>query len=175
MVPPVLFATERLDVSPWDVCLDDPEARPGFVATLTNLLTPDVTRYLPPVWQIAHKPEDMAGWIAARRTVSAVACVRERENGALAGLLVTRAGSTDDALTVGYLFGTAHWGHGFATELVHGVIGWAARNGYTRLEAGVEPDNAASAAVLTKTGFVPAGITDDGVDAYRLDIAAGTG
>lgn len=172
MVPPIRFATERLDVSPWDARLDDAEDRPGFVAALADLLAPDVTRYLPPAWQIAPKSEDMDGWIAARRAVSAIACVHERESGALAGLLVTRAGGTDEALTVGYLFGTGHWGRGYATELVRGVIGWAGRNGYARLEAGVEPDNAASASVLLKTGFVPAGLTDDGVDAYRLEIPA---
>lgn len=173
MVPPIRFATERLDVSPWDELLDDAGARPGLVAALIDLLAPEVTRHLPPAWQIERKPEDMDGWIAARRAASAVACVNERQGGALAGLLVTRPGSEDDALIVGYLFSTDYWGRGYATELVRGVAGWAARNGYARLEAGVVSENAASAAVLVKTGFTRAGVTGDGVDAYRLDIGSG--
>lgn len=173
MTRPIRFLTERLDVAPWDALLDDPETRPGFVAALARLLTPEVTRHLPPAWQIAAKPEDFDGWIAARRAVSAISTVHERQSGALAGLLVTRAGSESDALIVGYLFGTAYWRRGYATELVRGVIGWATQNGYCRLEAGVVTENAASAAVLTKTGFVPAGVTGDGVDAYRLDIGSG--
>lgn len=173
MVPPIRFVTDRLDVSPWDVLLDDAGARPGFVAALTRLLTPEVTRHLPPVWQIAPGSDDFDSWIAARRAESAIATVHQSQGGALAGLLVTRAGDTDEALTVGYLFGTRHWGQGYATELMRGVVGWAARNGYARLEAGVVRDNAASAAVLTKTGFVPAGVAGDGVDSYRLDIGSG--
>jgi RimJ/RimL family protein N-acetyltransferase len=168
---PIRFVTERLDISPWETRLDDVEARRGFVAALAGLLTPDVTRHLPPVWQIASGSDDLDGWIAARHAESAIATVHERRGGALAGLLVTRRGARDDALTVGYLFGTRHWGQGYATELMRGVIGWAARSGCKHLEAGVVRDNAASAAVLTKTGFKRAGVTGDGVDAYRLEIA----
>ncbi|MCR9124216.1 MAG: GNAT family N-acetyltransferase [Phyllobacteriaceae bacterium] len=172
MTGPIRFVTERLDVSPWETRLDDPEARPGFVAALAGLLTPDVTRHLPPVWQIASGSDDLDGWIAARRAESAIAAVHERQGGALSGLLVARPGASDDALTVGYLFGTRHWGRGYATELVRGLISWATCNGYSVLEAGVVSENAASAAVLTKTGFKRAGVTGDGVDAYRLEIPA---
>ena len=175
MVPAISFNTARLDVAPWETVLDDARMRPGFVAALVNLLTPDVARYLPPVWHLADAHDDMDGWIAARRAASAIACVHERQHGALAGLCVMRPGSEDGVLTVGYLFGTPHWGRGYATELVRGVIGWAGRNGYERLEAGVVRDNAASFAVLVKAGFSPAGRMEDGVDAYGLDIAAGPG
>lgn len=166
---PLRFRTARLDVAPWEAWLDAPEQRLGFVDELTALLTPEATRYLPPSWQIGDEPENMVSWIEARRATSTIASVHLNEADALAGLLITRPRSDNGSRTVGYVLGEAHWGKGYATELVRGFVEWASRNGTTRLEAGVERENAASAAVLRKVGFVPAGLWEDGVDAYALE------
>jgi ribosomal-protein-alanine N-acetyltransferase len=55
---------------------------------------------------------------------------------------------------LGYCYGTAAWGHGYATEAADAVLGWAYdtldRN---RVQAEADTRNTASARVLEKLGF----------------------
>ena len=63
---------------------------------------------------------------------------------------------------LGYLFGRAFWGQGYASEAVAAFLDFA----YARfpeldeIEAGVFDDNPASARVLEKMGFARAGVGD---------------
>jgi RimJ/RimL family protein N-acetyltransferase len=67
---------------------------------------------------------------------------------------------------LGYRFGRAHWGRGYATEAARAAAEHAQRAcgegglGVERLVAVTHPENAASRAVLTKVGFVRVGETD---------------
>ncbi|MGA0610463.1 GNAT family N-acetyltransferase [Caldimonas sp. KR1-144] len=57
---------------------------------------------------------------------------------------------------IGYMLGRAHWGAGFASEAVGTVVDHAfAREGLDllRLEADIDPRNAASARLLERVGF----------------------
>lgn len=55
---------------------------------------------------------------------------------------------------VGYGLGPAHWGQGYAREALGALLDWGfGPLGLHRVEADIDPANAASAAVLTRLGF----------------------
>jgi RimJ/RimL family protein N-acetyltransferase len=55
---------------------------------------------------------------------------------------------------IGYAFAASSWGHGYAQEAGRAVIGFAFDAlGLNRLEADIDPRNAASARVLERLGF----------------------
>jgi RimJ/RimL family protein N-acetyltransferase len=58
---------------------------------------------------------------------------------------------------LGYWLGRPHWGQGYATEVVLGLIEYARWLGIRSLHADTFPNNPASARVLAKAGFVHTG------------------
>lgn len=58
---------------------------------------------------------------------------------------------------IGYGLNPEMRGHGYATEALQAVCGWAARQGLQRVLAETLPSNAASARVLQKCGFIQTG------------------
>lgn len=60
-----------------------------------------------------------------------------------------------DCAEVGYWIGRDHWGRGYATEALRGVLSLARTIGHRRLAARHFVDNPASGRVLRKAGFVP--------------------
>lgn len=73
--------------------------------------------------------------------------------------VVGMAGMTGltEPVEIGYWVGRPYWGCGFATAAVSLLIKEARRHGIRCLVADVFPDNAASARVLEKNGFVKQG------------------
>ena len=59
---------------------------------------------------------------------------------------------------LGYALGRPFWGQGYATEAVRAMMAHAPAVGFRILEAYSFVDNAASARVLAKAGFVEVGI-----------------
>nr|CAA9362443.1 MAG: Acetyltransferase, GNAT family [uncultured Nocardioidaceae bacterium] len=60
--------------------------------------------------------------------------------------------------SLGYCFGDAAWGHGYATEAARSVLQWAFDTlDLNRVQAETDTRNAASARVLEKLGFVREG------------------
>lgn len=60
--------------------------------------------------------------------------------------------------SLGYLFDTAAWGHGYTTETAHAVLRWAFDTlDPNRVQTETDTRNAASARVLEKLGFVREG------------------
>lgn len=155
-------------MTPWEPELDDQSARSALIAALAAILTPAVTRFLPPSWQIEPTWEVIDKWVEARRSAGMIGLVRCRERGDLVGLITLYSGDEQGDLRLGYLFAEERWGRGYASELVAGAVTWAREVGITRIIAGVERQNAASGAVLIKAGFERAGIGPDGVDEYQL-------
>ena len=84
-----------------------------------------------------------------------------------------------DGPEIGYWFGVAHWGHGYATEAARAVIDHAFRDiGLKELRAGARVSNPASRRVLEKCGFQWTGVVLQRVralnssapsDRFRLD------
>jgi len=94
------------------------------------------------------------GDVLARHGYSFLA-VTLRETGALVGDggLHPLGGKGPD-VELGYTLARSAWGHGYATELGRGLIGYAfARLHVPRVVAQVEPANAASRHVLDKLGM----------------------
>ena len=58
------------------------------------------------------------------------------------------------ALQIGYWFGKAFWGQGYATETVEGVLRFLDTRTAEPVHAAVHPDNIASRYVLENNGFV---------------------
>lgn len=57
-------------------------------------------------------------------------------------------------LEISYVFGPAHWGHGYATEAVRAVLGWAAATlPDLHVVACTQVANTASIALLQRIGF----------------------
>jgi RimJ/RimL family protein N-acetyltransferase len=84
-----------------------------------------------------------------------------------------------DGPEIGYWFGVAHWGHGYATEAARAIIDHAFRDiGVKELLAGARVSNPASRRVLEKCGFQWTGVVLQRVralnssapsDRFRLD------
>jgi RimJ/RimL family protein N-acetyltransferase len=167
------FETDRLRVENWNGALRDGGGRAALLAALADLLTPAVTKYLPEPMRLAGGPGAIEAWAAARDAESDVFCVRDKQTRALRGLLIL--GADQDAaggltLRLGFLLAESAWGQGYATELVHGLVAWCESQELSgQLLGGVEPQNAASAAVLIKAGFSrDAGMSSGDTDMFRL-------
>lgn len=170
MTPPIAdFRTVRLHVRDWTAEIGDPRKRHDLALRLGAMLEPDVTRYLPPDLSATR---DMGRWITARQKAASVMLIETRKGDALAGLLFLFPGP-DGNWRLGYLFGRDHWGGGLASEVVtHLVAHWPRHLG--PILAGVMDENAASARVLVKAGFVIES-QDDGLGMYRFTPRPGDG
>jgi len=82
-----------------------------------------------------------------------VFAMERRIEGDLIGCIEINMGTGDD--TFGYWIGVPFWGQGFGTEAAQAMIRFAfQRAGKETLAAAVHPENAASARILEKVGFV---------------------
>ena len=69
---------------------------------------------------------------------------------------------------IGYMILPPYRRHGYATEAVQGLVGWARTQGETVVFASVAPDNVASLAVVAKAGFRQTGVQNDDTDGEEL-------
>ncbi|MHA3977002.1 GNAT family N-acetyltransferase [Halovulum sp. GXIMD14794] len=157
MVPD--FFTVRLEVADWGPVLANGEARRWLEAELAGVLTPAVLAPLPKALALDGAVGD---WIDARAAESRVMLVRDRDGGALLGLLILAEAAPGEA-HLGYLLAERAWGRGVATELVRGLM---AEAGPVRWRAGVDAGNPASARVLEKCGFLPEARSPDGATMF---------
>ena len=85
------------------------------------------------------------------------------------GEVVARAGfhappDPEGTVEIGYRVAAQHRRQGLATEIVAGMLTWAAEQGAARCLGSTQPDNLASQAVLARLGFVRTGEQLDEVD-----------
>ena len=152
-------------------------ALPEIVSTL---LTPAVTRSLPPGWQGAYDLDRAAGWITERDGEGTTLLVRTLTPDMAVGLMLLYEEPTDERplvdVRLGYLLAEEAWGRGLGGELVGGFVDWAKAQPHVRsLIGGVAADNAASIRILERNGFdrVADGTASDGSNTdgeleYRL-------
>lgn len=167
------FETDRLRVENWNAALRSGDKRAALMAGLSALLTPAVTKYLPEPMRLSRGPDEIESWVSAQNRESDVFHVRDRKTQEFLGLLILAAfqdATGDLTVRLGFLLAEKAWGKGIATELVHGLVGWCEKQGLSgQLLGGVEAQNAASAAVLTKAGFTRvAEMSTDETDMFRL-------
>lgn len=108
---------------------------------------------------LPYLPVAAEGWImtlAARKPLGEdfVYAIERNSTGEMIGCIgAHKAG--DGAFEVGYWFGRAYWGEGYATEALQAFVAHAKDLG--RLQAGHFADNPASGRVLEKGGFAYTG------------------
>ncbi len=146
------FETDRLVVRDWTASISSADTRRVLTQALAGILTETVLRFLPEPVQLSSDSETaLSDWIDQRQTNATVYTVSNK-NGVLIGLL-TLAEPEHLDLRLGYLLGEAHWGKGFATELIQGFLNALPDQPGRIIHGGVDPDNAGSARVLLKSGF----------------------
>lgn len=141
------------------------------------MLTDATTVSLPPPWRGTYSRERADGWIAERDDESVTLLATERQAGEPLGLVILfELAHAEDPLALevrlGYLFAESAWGLGYASELVQGLVRWCQDQPTIRsISGGVALDNAASARVLTKNGFVAEGDPESGDQLYTLALS----
>ena len=157
--------------------------QPGDAAVLAALMTPEVSRW------VATWPHPFSEAMAAERIAEAEAAVREgrgfhrlialREDGAVMGWLgIALIHEAPRTGSLGYWLGTAFHGRGYIGQALPVFVSAAAEAlRLERLEAGVQPANAASLAALKRIGmtfveermhFVPARRREEQTAFYAL-------
>ncbi len=153
------FHTARLSVESWTEALSDADRRAALAERMVEIMTPEVAQALPPKWQPLASFDEALEWLEARAAEGDCFTVKTKDNDCIVGCLVAYAetAESDPALLdlrIGYLFAREAWGHGFASELIAGLVDWCVTAGDIRtLIGGVEEDNVASIRVLEKNGF----------------------
>jgi len=155
------FQSPRLRIQPWINVHLDTNAREKELIELSSILSARVTEFLPNELRYETGQTEIETWVSAVTEGSTVFLVRTIEDEELTGVLIVHENVKEDGSTtmrLGYLFGEKYWGRGLATELVRGLVAELEASGFTgEVLGGVEPDNAASASVLEKSGFVAVG------------------
>ena len=172
------FVTERLLVKEWHSLAASEWRERDLAAVVAELLTPAVTRALPPGWGGDYDEERARRWIGERDSEGVTLLVVERSSGDPAGVVILGDELTDNGqinVRLGYLLAESGWGRGIASELVAGFVEWCRGHAVASISGGVAIDNPASARVLVKNGFeLVAG--DGGVGAgeqlFRLDLVS---
>lgn len=124
--------------------------RADLIASLPDLLEPDVIAHLPPSFNVSE--QNLVAWIAERSLEADVFLIKDGVSLNLIGLMfLTRPINAD--VHLGYLLGKSVWGKGIATELLTGLLEHLSKTNL-RLLAGVGVDNPESANLLEKVGFV---------------------
>lgn len=152
--PAIHITTERLLI------------RPVTAADIDDLLLVNgdevVTYFLPyDTWQ---SRADGVAWLArveARTAGGAgqqLVIERMADQRVIGAILLFRYEEASARLEVGYVLGRQAWHQGYATEALRGVLGCSFTEwGIRRIEAEVNPDNHASAALLLRLGFIQEG------------------
>ncbi len=150
---PAQFDTERLNI----VSLNSAEISEDLTERTKDILSPEVTKSLPPGWQTIDTTIKVRQWLKDRVNESLVLRVNLQSSAALIGFVFCHIdeGNNDQcSIRFGYLLHAESWGQGLGTELVHGIVEWAKTKRVIKsISGGVEKSNIGSIKVLEKVGF----------------------
>ena len=105
-----------------------------------------------------YREGDAKHFIETILPIEAVWALIRKEDGAFMGVVGLAGKSGENAAEIGYWLGRDYWVRGYMTEAARAVIRFAFEIlQFTYLGSGHFADNAASASVLAKLGFVPVG------------------
>ena len=148
----------RLVAGSLDVAIAEVERSPRFGEILRADVPPDwppetLRDALPFFLDLYRAHPDWVGWLGWY----AISLVGKRP--VLCGSVGFKGPPNDEGMVeIGYSLLPRHRGLGLATEMVAGLVAWAAAQETVRLvEAETTPDNRGSLRVLERSGFVPAG------------------
>jgi len=121
---------------------------------------PDAMRLIGGAVHLAETRVRVERYIAHQQSAGySLWAVRERATGAIAGEAgLVAFGGQGPEVELGYAFGQAFWGRGYATEAGRAILDEAfGPLGLTRVVAVTKAENTGSQRVLAKLGFVAAG------------------
>lgn len=159
------FATKRLIVEEWHKLEREGRLRTELPLVVRTIMTPAVTASLPVSWQGPYTRRRAQNWIEERDGEGTTLLVVERSTAEPVGLLVLFEGDSLN-LRIGYMLAETAWGKGFATELIHGLVGWCRDARKRTIVAGVAAGNLASQRVLTKCAFSPSPGEQDSAERF---------
>lgn len=168
-----MIVTSRLTLVPATVALARAEI--GDLDEFASLLEASVPGNWPPETTVDALPLFL-GWLeAAPDRVGwfgwyALARIANEDSVVLIGGGGFMGPPEDGAVQIGYSVLPQFQRHGYATEMVGGLVRWAlAQPGVDRIAAETEWANPASARVLEKSGFIPTtSATDQGGARFEL-------
>ncbi len=168
------FETQRLSVLHWGRIAPTGQVSKALHTQLTSMLTPKVLAFLPDAMQLDSNVTGLDKWLNARKTESELLVIQDKQTTALIGLLILTDFEEDGNIEIrlGYLLAEQHWGKGYATELLQGLVKWSrGRNYPLTLLGGVEKNNTASAKALRKAGFIAVPkLSTQMTDTYQLSV-----
>ncbi|NUT34780.1 MAG: GNAT family N-acetyltransferase [Hamadaea sp.] len=153
-LPAPTLRTGRLTLRPFD----DADAKDLF-ALQSNA---HVLRYWDsPPWTEEERAERFIAvcrQMAEEGTGARLAVDRDSDGAFIGWCTLNRWNPEYRSASLGYCFGEAAWGHGYATEAARALLGWAFDTlDLNRVQAEADTRNLASARVLEKLGFVREG------------------
>lgn len=145
------FQTTNLSISQWSKDLFTPLQ----LKMVLTILSPAVTRSLPDGWQNISSEPDVERWLQSRIEESCFLVIKQKDTEIIGFLLLYPEQKEHSTIIhLGYLLGESHWGKGYATELISGLVDWCKKEkDIVRITGGVERGNVASGRVLEKNGF----------------------
>lgn len=146
------FATRRLKAARWHTVESELLPDDSLSAIVRQVMTPAVTRSLPPSWQGEYTAVRAEAWIAERDSEGVTLLVRDAASGKAVGLVILHGENGKD-YRLGYMLRESCWGQGLASELIAGLTRYCRAAGLRSVTGGVARDNAASRRVLEKNGF----------------------
>ncbi len=151
------FTTQRLFVSEWHSQAVQERLSRDLNLVVQDILTPSVTRQLPPSWQGDYTAKRAGHWISERDAESIILIALEANSNKPVGLVILSVVSETEVrseVRLGYLLAERSWGKGMATELISALIEQhRALHVNHSIVAGVDFANPASSRVLEKCGF----------------------
>ncbi|WP_419535813.1 GNAT family N-acetyltransferase [Endozoicomonas sp.] len=150
MIP--VFETVRLQI--YEASMDMlASERSELLLSIPPLLTSAVVANLPPYFSGIDSKATAHAWLERMLRDSRLFLVKSKSD-VLIGFLFASSEKGHDA-HIGYLLSEDTWGKGFGTELLQGFIEYVPQSTtWDKLIGGVSQDNAASAHLLKKLGFV---------------------
>lgn len=139
------------------------------IADLLPILAPEVVAQLPSTFAHVNTPEKAQHWLDHQLAESQVLAVQLQH--ITIGLLILYEGEMG-RIHLGYLLAQAHWGQGFAKEMIQGLVQTGRqRHDWRDFFAGVSKSNVASIALLRSLGFCLMPNASDEVQLYRLPLS----
>lgn len=161
--------TQRLRLSLCNQALAD---QLSFQDSVLEIMTPAVTKSLPPSFQGLENNVQVGEWLKALIMESKVYLVEQKANVIGFIFIAEQNHNNHVAGHIGYLLGERFWRQGFAFEMLKGLIEHLiTESRLHHLIAGVAVDNLGSIGLLEKLGFKRQETIELEMFSYRLELA----
>lgn len=149
------FNTKRLNIIETHSYISSLKGVDDFYERVVNIMSPEVTKDLPNEWQNVNSAQSARNWINKVLSESPIYVIQQDQ--CIIGFLFLYETPSDNHkidLRLGYLFSKEHWGQGYGSEMIQGLLMHCRSDKKIHsISAGVNIDNKASIRVLEKYGF----------------------